>query len=70
MAERPRWSSNLAAFCTGFAQFAAGVVVPQLAVLPDLSGFGLGLTFTQAGLLLIPGALAIVETAPSRRSPE
>jgi MFS family permease len=60
LARRPAWSANLVAFAMGFALFIAGIVVPQIATLPSESGYGLGLTYTQTGLLLLPGALAIV----------
>jgi len=60
MARRATWSANLVAFAMGFALFIAGVVVPQIAALPEASGYGFGMTFTQIGLLLTPGALAIV----------
>jgi MFS family permease len=60
LARRPAWSANLVAFAMGFALFIAGLVVPQVATLPSASGYGLGLTYTQTGLVLLPGALAIV----------
>ena len=60
MARRPVWSANLVAFGMGFALFIASVVVPQIATLPEASGYGFGLTIAQTGLLLMPGALAIV----------
>ena len=60
MARRPAWSANLVAFAMGFTLFIAGVVVPQIAHLPAASGYGLGLTFAETGLVLLPGALAIV----------
>ena len=60
MARRPTWSPNLVAFAMGFALFIAGVIVPQIATLPETSGYGFGLTITQTGLILVPGALAIV----------
>jgi hypothetical protein len=60
LARRPAWSANLVAFAMGFALFSAGIVVPQIATLPSVSGSGIGLTYTQTGLVLLPGALAIV----------
>ena len=58
LAQRAAWSANLVAFAMGFALFIAGVVVPQIARLPAASGYGLGLTFSQTGLVLLPAALA------------
>jgi MFS family permease len=60
LAQRPAWSANLVAFSLGFALFIAGLVVPRIATLPTDSGYGLGLTYAQAGLVLLPGALGIV----------
>jgi MFS family permease len=60
LSRRPAWSANLVAFAMGFALFIAGIVIPQIAVLPSVSGDGLGLTYTQTGLVLLPGALAII----------
>ena len=60
LARRPAWSANLVSFAMGFALFISGVVVPQIARLPPASGYGLGLTFAETGLVLLPGALAIV----------
>ncbi len=60
MARRPAWSANLVAFAMGFSLFIAAVIVPQIFTLPEASGYGFGLTFTQTGLMLLPGALAIV----------
>jgi MFS family permease len=36
------------------------VIVPQIATLPEASGYGFGLTITQTGMILVPGALALV----------
>jgi len=60
LARRPAWSANLVAFAMGFALFIAGIVVPQIATLPSASDYGLGLTYAQTGLVLLPGALAII----------
>lgn len=60
MARRSVWSANLVAFAMGFALFIASVIVPQIATLPESSGYGFGLTYAQTGLVLLPGALAIV----------
>jgi MFS family permease len=60
MAQRRVWSANVVAFSMGFALFIAGVIVPQIAALPEASGYGFGLTAAQTGMILVPGALAIV----------
>jgi MFS family permease len=57
---RPVWSAVVVAFALGFALLIAAVVIPQLAAVPASTGYGLGLTATETGLALVPGALAIV----------
>ena len=42
----------------GVALFSAYVLVPYIGGLPTSSGYGLGLTTTEIGLLLTPGSLA------------
>jgi MFS family permease len=60
MSRRSLASANLAAFAIGLGLFVAAVVIPQLAALPEATGFGLGLGATDTGLLLVPGAAAIL----------
>ena len=60
MASRSLAGANVAALTVGFGLFIAGVVIPQLATLPRATGYGLGLSATGAGLILLPGALAII----------
>jgi MFS family permease len=63
LSRRPAWSANLAAFAIGFAFFTAGVIIPTISTLPTASGYGFGLTYAETGLVLVPGALAIVAGA-------
>ena len=60
MAGRSLASANLAALAVGFGLFIAAVVIPQLASLPPATGYGLGLSATEIGLLLVPTALALL----------
>ena len=60
MAGRSLASANLAALAVGFGLFIAAVVVPRLASLPPATGYGLGLSATEIGLLLVPTALALL----------
>jgi predicted MFS family arabinose efflux permease len=46
------------AFAFGFAFFVAAFVIPQIAGAPEVSGYGLGFTTTQIGLVLAPAGLA------------
>jgi MFS family permease len=63
LSRRPAWSANLAALAIGLAFFIAGVMIPRIATLPTESGYGFGLTYAETGLVLVPGALAIVAGA-------
>jgi EmrB/QacA subfamily drug resistance transporter len=49
--------ANLAVLVVGLALFGAYVLVPQIAGLPSSTGYGLGLTTTETGLLLTPGSV-------------
>ncbi len=50
--------ANATAFLSGFAMFSSFAVVPQIAQAPTVTGYGLGLSVAQSGLLLAPTALA------------
>jgi predicted MFS family arabinose efflux permease len=45
------------ALAAGYSFFVALIVVPQLAAMPRISGYGFGFTTTKTGLLLLPMAL-------------
>jgi MFS family permease len=51
---RPFANANICAFAFGYAFFIAVFAVPQLAAAPEESGYGLALSTTQVGLLLVP----------------
>jgi MFS family permease len=51
---RPFANANLCAFAFGLADAIAFIVIPQLAAARTATGYGLGLTATQIGLLLLP----------------
>jgi len=55
---RPFTYTNLSAFAFGFSFFYALLVVPQIAALPTASGYGLGLSVTKIGLMLVPTSAA------------
>lgn len=57
MRSRPVWTVNLVALFVGFAMYASFGFVPQLVQTPTASGYGLGFTVTQAGLVMLPGAV-------------
>jgi EmrB/QacA subfamily drug resistance transporter len=51
-------ATNLATFIIGFAMFGAFLLVPQFAQAPTQAGYGFDATVTQAGLLVMPTAIA------------
>jgi len=56
--ERPFANTNVCVFAFGFAFFTASYLIPQIAAAPERSGYGLGLSTTQIGLLLVPSCAA------------
>ena len=56
--------TNVATLFVGFGMFGSFLLIPQLAELPESTGFGFGLDATGAGLLLLPGALMMLVTGP------
>jgi EmrB/QacA subfamily drug resistance transporter len=56
--------TNLATLLVGFGMFGSFVLIPQLVEAPPSSGYGFGLSAAGAGLLMLPGALAMLVTAP------
>ncbi|HST43064.1 MAG TPA: MFS transporter [Conexibacter sp.] len=61
---KPVLLTNIATIFVGFAMFAGFVLVPQLAQLPESTGFGLGTNATVAGLLMLPSTLMMLFSAP------
>ena len=51
-------ATNLTGFLVGVAMFSSFLIMPAFAQAPESSGYGFGFTVTQAGLLLMPTALA------------
>jgi len=64
MAQRPVWSTNLAAFAVGFAMFGSYILIPQLVQLPERTGYGFARSATVAGLVLLPSALVMLAAGP------
>lgn len=56
--------TNLATLLVGFAMFGAFLIIPELAETPVATGYGFGLDAVQAGLLLVPGCVAMLVAAP------
>ncbi len=57
---RPMLIVNVATFLVGLSTFACFVLVPALASAPSSTGYGLGLSVSAAGLLLVPHSLASI----------
>jgi MFS family permease len=55
---RPFAAANLCAFAFGYSFFIAVFVVPQIAAAPASTGYGLALSTTEIGLVLLPTGLA------------
>ena len=56
--------TNIATLFVGFGMFGSFLLIPQLAELPESTGFGFGLGATGAGLLLLPGAMVMLFAGP------
>ncbi|HWT24490.1 MAG TPA: MFS transporter, partial [Solirubrobacteraceae bacterium] len=57
VARRPFAQAHVCAFGIGASFAVAVIVIPQLAALPAVTGYGLGYTTTQTGLVLLPMAV-------------
>lgn len=57
-------ATNLAGLCAGTAMFSAFVLVPQFAHAPPATGYGLGLSLTEAGLVTTPMVGMMLLAAP------
>jgi MFS family permease len=62
--EPPVLMTNLATLLVGFGMFGSFILVPQLAQAPVSTGYGFGLSATEAGLLMLPGALSMLVAGP------
>lgn len=63
-ARRPVLFTNLASVVAGFAMFGTSLVFPQLLQAPPETGYGLGLSMLQAGLVMAPGGLMMMVMSP------
>jgi MFS family permease len=58
------WTTNLVALLFGGTMFGILTFLPQLVQTPAVSGYGLGLTVTGAGLVLLPMVIGMGLTGP------
>jgi MFS family permease len=56
--------TNLASVAFGFSMFAMSLVLPQLLQLPEATGYGLGKSLLDAGLVMAPTGLVMMAMAP------
>jgi MFS family permease len=56
--------TNIATLLVGFGMFGSFVLIPTLAEAPTSTGYGFGADATRAGLLLLPGCLAMLALGP------
>ncbi len=61
---RPVLMTNIATLLVGFGMFGFFILIPQLAEAPTSTGYGFDATATEAGLLLLPGALIMLVAGP------
>lgn len=62
--DRPVLATNIAAFLTGLAMFGSFLLIPMFAQTPERAGYGFGMTVTEAGLVMLPSALAMLIAGP------
>jgi MFS family permease len=63
VAARPFVDANVCAFAAGYSFFVVLIVVPQIAAIPEISGYGFGYSTTKTGLLLVPMAVVAMVAA-------
>ena len=57
-------ATNLTTMLVGVAMFSSFLLIPQFAQTPTSAGYGFGSSVTEAGLLLVPSALAQLVAGP------
>jgi EmrB/QacA subfamily drug resistance transporter len=62
--DRPVLATNATAFLTGLAMFGSFLLIPQFAQTPAGSGYGFGMSVTQAGLVMLPSAATMLIAGP------
>jgi EmrB/QacA subfamily drug resistance transporter len=64
LAKPPVLLTNIATLLVGFGMFGSYILIPTLAEADPSTGYGFGVGATGAGLLLLPGALAMLFLGP------
>ena len=60
----PVLMTNIATLLVGFGMFGSFILIPTLAESPTSTGYGFGVDATHAGLLLLPGSMAMLAFGP------
>jgi MFS family permease len=56
------WTTNAVAFLFGLGLIASSLLIPEYAQAPTSTGYGLGVSVAQSGLILLPATLGILVT--------
>ena len=64
LARPPVLITNLTTLLVGFGMFGAFILIPTLAQASTDTGYGFGLDATHAGLILVPGSVAMLALGP------
>jgi MFS family permease len=64
LAKPPVLITNLTTLLVGFGMFGSFILIPTIAQAPTSTGYGFGFGAAHAGLLLVPGALAMLAFGP------
>ena len=64
LAKPPVLITNATTLLVGFGMFGSFILVPTLAEAPTSTGYGFGADATHAGLLLLPGSVAMLALGP------
>jgi MFS family permease len=64
LARPPVLLTNVATLLVGFGMFGSYILIPTLAEADPSTGYGFGVGATRAGLLLLPGSLAMLFLGP------
>jgi MFS family permease len=61
---RPVWATNLVTLLMGYGLYSSAFLVSKFVQAPTSTGYGFGLTVTQAGLFLLPSSLGMLIFSP------
>ncbi|MGK2936907.1 MAG: MFS transporter [Solirubrobacteraceae bacterium] len=62
--QRGIWTTNLTGLLLGFGMFGSFILIPQLAQMPESTGYGFGASVTQSGLFMLPTTVMMLLVSP------